>query len=225
MRVRSYLVEREHVTRDVPLGESRSSIREEIPPLPLERLERGRICKPRVPFRHRLHRHVGLQSPTPLSERPRVVASVVLDGLDREPVLGRFRRGVDQRRGARQCGVWPHVSAHKVFRLVRLVPGFGEGRGGDDGGGVLVLQSPVDELEVGLVMLSAHVLEVPRVSLVKRQGREPATDFDHLHAHEGVEATLPFDGQISVIHQVDPDSILKSSCPDPFLRQSFLLDR
>ena len=60
LRIRSYLVKREHVTRNIPLREPRSSIREEISPLPLERLERRGISKPWVSFRHRLHRHVGL---------------------------------------------------------------------------------------------------------------------------------------------------------------------
>ena len=72
------------------------------------------------------------------------MSSVVLDGLDREPVLGSFRRSVDQGRDARERGVRPHVAAHEVFRLVSLVPGLWERRASDDSGGVLVLQSPVD---------------------------------------------------------------------------------
>ena len=84
---------------------------------------------------------------------------VVLDELDREPVLGSFGRGVDQGRGARKRGVGPHVATHEVFRLVSPVASFWERSGGDDRGGVLVLQSPVDELEVGLVVLGPYMLK------------------------------------------------------------------
>ena len=88
------------------------------------------------------------------------MSSVVLDGLDREPVLGRFGRSVDQGRGTWKRRVGPHVAAHEILRLVSPVAGFWESRGSDDGGSILVLQSPVDELEVGLVVLSPHVLKV-----------------------------------------------------------------
>ena len=85
---------------------------------------------------------------------------MVLDGLDREPVLGRLGRGVDQGRGTRERRVGPHIAAHEVLRLVSFVAGFWERRGSDDSGGIFVLQSPIDELEVGLVVLSSHVLRV-----------------------------------------------------------------
>jgi hypothetical protein len=147
------------MARNVSLGKPSSSIRKKVPPLPLKRLKSGRLSEPRVPPRHRIHRHIRLQPATPLSQRPRVMSSVVLDSLNREPVPGCFRRGVYQRRGARESGVWPHVAAHEVFGLVGPVASFWEGCGGDDGGGVLVLQSPVDEFEVGLVVLSPHVLK------------------------------------------------------------------
>ena len=82
----------------------------------------------------------------------------VLEELDGEPVLGRFRRSVDQGRSTWKGGVGPHVTAHEVFRLVCPVTGFWEGRASDDGGGVVILQGPVDDLEVGVVVLSAHML-------------------------------------------------------------------
>ena len=148
------------MTRNIPFREPRSSIGEEVSPLPLESFECGGISEPRVPFCHSVRRHINLQSATPLSQRPWVMSPVVLDGLDREPVLGSFRRGVDQGRDARERGVRPHVAAHEVFRLVSPVPGFRERRASYNGGGVLVLQSPVDELEVGLVASSPHMLEV-----------------------------------------------------------------
>ena len=88
------------------------------------------------------------------------MSSMVLDGLDREPVLGRFGGGVDQGRGARERRVGPHVTTHEVLWLVSPVTGLWKRRGGYDSGSVLVLQSPVDELEVGLVVLSPHVLKV-----------------------------------------------------------------
>ena len=152
------------MTRNIPLREPRSSVSEEVPPFPFERLERSGILEPRISFRHRVHRHVGLQSATPLSQRPRVMRSVVLDKLNREPVLRAFGRGVYQGSGARERGVGPHVTAHEVLRLVSPVSSFWECRGGDDCGGILVLQSPVDELEVGLVVLSSYMLkEVERM--------------------------------------------------------------
>lgn len=168
-----YLVKREHVTRNVSLCEPRASIRKEVSPFPLERLERGRISEPRVPFRHHAHRHVGLQSPAPLSQRPWVMSSVVLDKLDRESVLGRFGRGVYQGRGAWERGVGPHVTAHEIFWLVGHVTGFRERCGSDDGGGVLVLQSPVNEFEVGLVVLSPHMLRrTKRAGQLDENGEE-----------------------------------------------------
>ena len=57
---RPYLVKREHVTRNVSLCESRSSISKQVSPFPFECLECGRISKSRIPFRHRVHRDVGL---------------------------------------------------------------------------------------------------------------------------------------------------------------------
>ena len=165
-----YLVKREHVTRNVSFREPRSSVREEVSPFPLERLERGGISEPGVPFRHRVHRHVGLQSTAPFSQCPWVMSSVVLDELDREPVLGCFGRGVYQGRGTWESRVGPHVAAHEVLWLVSHVTGFWERRGSDDGGGVLVLQSPVYEFEVGLVMLSSHMLK-RTVGLV-REGKK-----------------------------------------------------
>ena len=95
LRIWSYLVKREHVTRNIPLREPRSSICKEISPLSLEQLERSRISKPWVPFRHHLHHHVGLQPATPLSQRPWVMSPMVLDGLDREPTIGPFGYCVD----------------------------------------------------------------------------------------------------------------------------------
>ena len=97
------------------------------------------------------------------------MSRVVLDGLDREPVVGCFGRRVDQSRRARERRVGPHVAAHEVFRLVGPVMGFWERRGSDDGGGVFVLQSPIDELEVCLVVLSPHMLK-GQISSV--EGRE-----------------------------------------------------
>ena len=87
------------------------------------------------------------------------MSCVVLDELDREPVVGRLCRGIDQSRRARERGVGPHVATHEVVRLVGPVAGFWECRRGDDSGCVLVLQGPVDEPEVGLVVLSAHMLQ------------------------------------------------------------------
>lgn len=88
------------------------------------------------------------------------MGSMVFDGLDREPVLGGFGGGIDQGRGARERRIGPHVAAHEVLWLVSPVTGFWKRRGGYDSSSVLVLQSPVDELEVGLVVLSAHMLKV-----------------------------------------------------------------
>jgi len=87
------------------------------------------------------------------------MSRVVLDGLDREPVVGCFGRRVDQSRRTRERRVGPHVAAHEVVRLVSPVMGFWERRGSDNDGGVFVLQSPIDEFEVGLVVLSPHMLE------------------------------------------------------------------
>lgn len=146
------------MARNVSLREPRSGIREKIPPFPLKRLERGGVPETGVSLCHRVHRHVSFQPATPLSQRARVVSSVVLEELDREPVLGRLRGGVYQRRGAWERGVWPHVAAHEVFRLAGPVTSFWEGRASDDGGGVSILQSPIDELEVGIIVLSPHML-------------------------------------------------------------------
>ena len=173
----THLVKREHVTRNVALREPRPGVREEVPPLALKRLERGGISEPRVSPRHRLHRHVGLQPVTPFSQRPRVVTSVVLDGLDREPVLGRFGRRVDQSCRAGEGGVGPHVAAHEILWLVGPVAGLWERRGGDDGGSVLVLQSPVDEFEVGFVVLSAHMLRRTNQFIGKRRRKGQGADL------------------------------------------------
>jgi len=167
-----HLVKREHVTRNVSLREPCSSIGKEVSPLPLERLERGVISKLGISFRHRVHRHVRLQSTTPFPQRPRVVSSVILDGLNREPVLGCFGRGVDQRRGAWERRVGPHVAAHEVLWLASPVTGLWERGRSDNSCGVLVLQSPVDELEVGLVVLSAHMLRTCQFSGRRERKRE-----------------------------------------------------
>ena len=101
------------------------------------------------------------------------MSTVVLDGLNREPVLCRSGRGVDQSRGTRERRVGPHIAAHEVLWLVSLVAGFWERRGSDDGGSVLVLQSPIGEPEVGLVVLSPHMLMVTgRVNQLSERGTE-----------------------------------------------------
>ena len=88
------------------------------------------------------------------------MSSVVLDGLDTESVLRPFCRSVDQGRGTRERRVGPHIAPHEVLWLVGPVAGFRERRGSDHSGSVLVLQSPVNELEVRLVVLSPHMLKV-----------------------------------------------------------------
>lgn len=153
-----YLVKREHVARNIPFCEPSSGIRKKVPPFPLKRLKRCRISEPGVPLRHRIHRHIGFQSATPFSERPRIMSPVVLDELHRKTILRCLCGGVYQRCGAWKRGVWPHVSAHEVLGLVSPVTGFRERRGSDDGCGVLVFQCPVYKLEVGFVVLGAHML-------------------------------------------------------------------
>lgn len=86
------------------------------------------------------------------------MSPVVLDGLDREPALRSFRRRVYQGRSARKRRVGEHVATHEVLWLVGHVTGFWERRGSNDGGSVSILQSPVDKLEVSLVVLSPDVL-------------------------------------------------------------------
>jgi len=168
-------VKREHVTKDIPLCETRCSVGEEVPPFPPERLERGGIFEFRVSLYHRVHRHVCLESAIPFSQRPRVMRTVILDELDRESVLGCFGCGVDQSWGTRERGVGPHVAAREVLLLVSRVTIFWPRRTSNDSGGVLVLQSPVDKLEESLMVSRPHVLKVAkRMDQLgrRREGRE-----------------------------------------------------
>jgi len=90
------------------------------------------------------------------------MCTVVLDELDRESVLGCFGRGVDHHWGTWERGIWKYVAAREILLLVSGVKIFWPRRTSDDSGGVLVLQSPVDEFEESLVMSRSHMLKVIR---------------------------------------------------------------
>lgn len=65
--------EREHMTCDVSLGESSTSIREEVLPFALESLIIGAIFEGRVVFRNEILRQVRFQAPSPFSQGAGVV--------------------------------------------------------------------------------------------------------------------------------------------------------
>lgn len=130
---------------------------------------------------------------------------MVLDALKVEAALRAGLGSGDQRGRAWEARVGPHVLAHEVLRLVVGELGLGESRGGDDGGGIFILECKVDETEVLLVVLCADVLE-------------------HLDADERVEGALELGGDLAVVEEVDADAAREARRGDALLREFLLLD-